>query len=285
MTTTMPARRWWRPGQWSARVSANLVLLLVAIAFVAPLLWLLEAAVNPTATVSLSAPAHPGWDNFRAVLTVETTFRPMLNGLVISLATAAIVVVCAVLAAYPLSRYRLRFGTSFLYVMVFGSALPMTAIMIPVYQMFVWLELIDSYTGVILFMAASALPYAIWMTKNFIDGVPIELEESAWTEGASRLRALWRVVVPLMLPGLTTIFVFNVIEAWGNFFVPYILLLDPEKAPMSVSLYTFFGQHGVIIYGQLAAFAVTYTAPILVLYLLVQRYLQQGFRMAGAVKS
>ena len=88
-----------------------------------------------------------------------------------------------------------------------------------------------------------------------------------------------------MLPGLTTIFVFNVIEAWGNFFVPYILLLDPEKAPMSVSLYTFFGQHGVIIYGQLAAFAVTYTAPILVLYLLVQRYLQQGFRMAGAVKS
>ena len=273
------------PSQSLSAVAANLTLLFVGIVFLIPLVWLVTAAFNPTATLSLQSPSHPSLANFKAILNGPTTFTPMLNGLLLSGFSAVIVLVLAVLAAYPLSRYKLRFGNSFVYIILFGSSLPITAIMVPVYALFVSLHLIDSYIGVILFLSASALPYAIWMTKNFMDAVPIDLEEAAWTDGASGLAALRRIVLPLMMPGLITIFVFNFIEFWGNFFVPYILLLDPAKQPMSVTLYSFFGQHGEVVYGQLAAFAIMYTLPVMLLYLLVQRYLHQGFRMAGAVKS
>lgn len=273
------------PRKSGAAVAANLTLLIIGIVFLIPLIWLITAAFNPTATLSLNLPHRPSMANFTAVLNGPTTFTPMLNGLLLSGVSAGIVMVLAVLAAYPLSRYKLRFGNSFIYIILFGSSLPITAIMVPVYALFVGLGLIDSRIGVILFLSASALPYAIWMTKNFMDAVPIDLEEAAWTDGASGMAALRRIVLPLMVPGLITIFVFNFIEFWGNFFVPYILLLDPAKQPMSVTLYSFFGQHGEVVYGQLAAFAMMYTLPVLLLYLLVQRYLHQGFRMAGAVKS
>ena len=273
------------PGKSMAAVGANIALAFTAIVFLVPLVWLITAAFNRTATLSLQPPSHPSLANFKAVLNGPTTFTPMLNSLLLSGLGAIIVMILAVLAAYPLSRYKLRFGNSFIYVILFGASLPITAIMVPVYALFVGLGLIDSYIGVILFLAASAMPYAIWMTKNFMDAVPIDLEEAAWTDGASGMAALRRIVLPLMIPGLITIFVFNFIEFWGNFFVPYILLLDPAKQPMSVTLYSFFGQHGQVVYGQLAAFAIMYTLPVLLLYLLVQRYLHQGFRMAGAVKS
>lgn len=273
------------PSKTLAAVTANLTLLVIGIVFLIPLVWLITAAFNPAATLSLNVPQHPSVANFTAVLNGPTTFTPMLNGLLLSGASAVIVMVLAVLAAYPLSRYKLRFGNSFIYIILFGSSLPITAVMVPVYALFVSMGLIDSRIGVILFLSASAMPYAIWMTKNFMDAVPIDLEEAAWTDGASGMVALRRIVLPLMVPGLITIFVFNFIEFWGNFFVPYILLLDPAKQPMSVTLYSFFGQHGQVLYGQLAAFAIMYTLPVLGLYLLVQRYLHQGFRMAGAVKS
>lgn len=273
------------PTRSIAALAANLTLLAIGIIFLIPLVWLITAAFNPAANLSLNVPRHPNLDNFTAVLNGPTTFTPMLNGLLLSGVSATVVMVLAVLAAYPLSRYKLRFGNSFLYIILFGSSLPITAIMVPVYALFVGLGLIDSRIGVILFLSASALPYAIWMTKNFMDAVPIELEEAAWTDGASGMAALRRIVLPLMVPGLMTIFVFNFIEFWGNFFVPYILLLDPVKQPMSVTLYSFFGQHGQVVYGQLAAFAIMYTLPVLALYMVVQRHLNQGFRMAGAVKS
>jgi ABC-type Fe3+ transport system permease subunit len=85
-----------------------------------------------------------------------------------------------------------------------------------------------------------------------MDGVPIELEEAAWTDGASPMRGLLRIVMPLMGPGLSVVAIYTFIGLWGNFFVPFILLLTPEKQPMSVTIYTFFGQYGQVVYGQLA---------------------------------
>jgi multiple sugar transport system permease protein len=193
--------------------------------------------------------------------------------------------VLAALAAYPLSRFSARYNSPLLYTILFASSLPITAIMVPVYALFVQLQLVDSQVGVTLFMAATGLPYAIWMMKNFMDAVPIVLEEAAWTEGASMFGTLWRVVLPLMGPGITAIFIFNFIEFWGNFFVPFVLLLDPAKLPISVSIYNFFGSHGTVVYGQLAAFALIYTVPVIVLYLLVSRSLNGAFRLEGGVKG
>ncbi|HWK91417.1 MAG TPA: carbohydrate ABC transporter permease [Luteimicrobium sp.] len=273
------------PRRSTGRLLSSLVLVLVAVSFVVPLAWILLSSVDPAATVSVGVPSSITADNFKAVLTKDQTFLPLWNSLVISLGTALITVVVGVLAAYPLSRYRMRFQRGFLYTILFATCLPITAIMVPVYSLFVKLSLLGSTPGVILFLAASSLPMAIWMLKNFMDSVPVSLEEAAWVDGASSMRALGRIVLPLMRPGLAVVLMLVFTQAWGNFFVPFILTTSAEKQPAAVAIYQFFGTYGSIAYGKLAAFSILYSVPVLVLYLLTQRLSGGANALAGGMKG
>ncbi|MDJ0324698.1 carbohydrate ABC transporter permease [Cryobacterium sp. PH31-AA6] len=273
------------PRKATAAALSNGILIVIALCFLLPLAWLILASLDPDASYRTQIPANPSFANYAAVLTPGLTFLPLWNSLLLSGGAAVATVVAAVLAAYPLSRYTMRFNKPFMYAILFGTCLPITAIMVPVYSLFVRLNLIDSMPASILFMAATSLPMAIWMTKNFMDSVPISLEEAAWVDGASAMTALRRVVVPLMRPGLGVVFIFVFIQAWGNFFVPFVLLLSPSKQPAAVSIYSFFGQYGAIAYGQLAAFSVLYSVPVILLYALVSRGMGASFTLSGAIKG
>ena len=278
MGMTSPSRR-------AMRGVSNGILLLIGVCFALPLLWLLLASFDGAATLTLKWPEHWTLGNFGKVLTPTLTFIPLANSLILSLGCAIITVIVAVLAAYPLSRYKMRVNKPFLYGILFGTGLPVTAMMVPVYSLFVAFNLIDSMPGIILFMSATSLPIAIWMMKNFMDSVPIVLEEAAWVDGASMLTTLTRVVVPLMRPGIAVVFIFIFVGAWGNFFVPFVLLLSPELQPAAVSIFAFFGQYGAVVYGQLAAFSLVYSLPVLALYVFTSRVLGGGSALAGAVKG
>ena len=273
------------PRRRMSRALANLALAVICVAFLLPLAWIVLSSVNPHATVSLSWPETFSLGNYQAVLNVDQTLRPIGNALLISAGTALLAAVSAILAAYPLSRYQMRFRNAYLYTILFGTCLPITAIMVPVYSLFVSFRLLDQTLGVVLFLAATALPMATWMMKNFMDSVPISLEEAAWVDGASSMKALARVVAPLMAPGIAVVFVFVFTSTWGNFFVPFILFNTPEKQPAAVAIYQFFGTYGAIAYGKLAAFSILYSAPALALYLVAQRVSGGSFTMAGAVKG
>jgi multiple sugar transport system permease protein len=276
-----PARRRPRLG----RVAVNAVLLAVSVLYVLPLLWMVLASVSDTNNFRLKLPSSLTLDNFDAVLNVDTTYRPMLNSLLLCGFGTAVTVVASVLAAYPLSRYRSRVRRPFLYAILFSTGLPITAVMIPVYSMFVQVNLIDSMPGTTLFLAACALPFGIWLMKNFMDGVPVVLEEAARIDGANTMQVLWRVVLPLMRPGVVVVTIFTFIGMWGNFFVPFILLLSPEKLPASVSVFTFLSAHDQTQYGQLSAFSLLYSLPVVLLYLLLARKLGGGFALGGALKG
>jgi multiple sugar transport system permease protein len=273
------------PRRGATKLLANTVLIIVGICFLLPLSWLILGSFDTGATYQTQMPSSFSLDNYVAVFTPELTFVPLLNSLLLSTGAAATTVVAALLAAYPLSRYQSRFNRPFMYGVLFGTCLPITAIMVPVYSLFVQLNLLDSLPGTIFFLAASSLPMAIWMTKNFMDSVPMSLEEAAWMDGASSMRALRTIVIPLMRPGIAVVAIFVFLQAWGNFFVPFILLLSPSKQPAAVSIYSFFGQYGAIAYGQLAAFSVLYSIPVIVLYVIVSRGIGGSFAMAGAVKG
>ncbi|HEU4666392.1 MAG TPA: carbohydrate ABC transporter permease [Arthrobacter sp.] len=277
--TARPQRR--RAGS----TPADLVLLLVGASFLLPLLWLILASLDAEAGHELRVPAAVGVDNFAAVLTPALLLRPLWNSMVLSGGTAAVTLVAAVLAAYPLSRYQSRFNRPFMYTVLFGTCLPITAIMVPVYGLFVQFELLDSMPATIFFMATTTLPMAIWMTKNFMDGVPASLEEAAWMDGATRMAALRTIVLPLMKQGLGVVFIFVFIQAWGNFFVPFVLLLSEARQPAAVSIFSFFGQHGAVAYGQLAAFSILYSLPVLALYGIVARGAGSSFALSGAVRG
>ncbi|WP_189058330.1 carbohydrate ABC transporter permease [Longimycelium tulufanense] len=267
-----------------AAALANLVLAGIALVFAAPLLWLLTTSVDAAAGLRVQVPDLTG-QHFASVLAWESGGRALWNGVLLSGGAALVTMVAATFCAYPLSRYQLRFRRPFLYTVLFATGLPLTAVMVPVYSLFVRFNLIDSRLAVLVFLAAASLPFAIWMTKNFMDGVPIELEEAAWVDGASPMRALGTVVLPLMLPGMAVVAIFTFILAWGNFFVPFILLLDPAKQPAAVNVLTYFGQAGLVTYGQLAAYSIVYTVPVVGLYLVVSRALGGAFSLTGAVKA
>ncbi|WP_328780376.1 carbohydrate ABC transporter permease [Streptomyces canus] len=267
------------------RLAADAGLLAVAAAFVLPLAWVVLSALDPHADLRVKAPDGVTLENFDAILTSDITFTPLLNSLILCGGATLLTVVCAALAAYPLSRFSSRLNRPFLLSILFATSLPITAIMVPVYALFVQVDLIDTLQGTILFFATSQLPFAIWLMKNFMDGVPKELEEAAWTDGAGSLQSLTRIVLPLMGPGVAVVTVFSFVMMWGNFFVPFMLLLTPDQMPASVSINEFFGNRGMVAYGQLAAFSIVYSTPVILLYVLIARRLGGGFALGGAVKG
>jgi multiple sugar transport system permease protein len=119
--------------------------------------------------------------------------------------------------------------------------------------------------------------------KNFLDSVPVELEEAAWIDGDSVLGSLFHVVLPLAAPGIAVVAVWSFLGAWTNFFVPLILLQSQDLLPASVHIYTFFGAYGQVNYGQLAAYAMLYALPAVVLYALVSRFFVRG--VSGGLKG
>ena len=167
-----------------------------------------------------SAALQLSFSNFAKVLNWQSTFLPLINSAILSGGTAAITVAVSLFAAYPLSRYQMRFRKAFLYIIVFSTGLPITAILVPVYAMFARFNLVDSVPAVILFMAATSLPFGIWLMKGFMDGVPLDLEQAAWVDGASWLKSLRWIVAPLMLPGIAVITIFTFVFQWGNFLCP-----------------------------------------------------------------
>nr|WP_203616397.1 carbohydrate ABC transporter permease [Streptomyces sp. SID13726] len=266
-------------------MAADVGLLALAATFLLPLAWVVLSALDPHADLRVKVPDGLTTANFDAILTDEITFTPLLNSLILCGGATLLTVVCAALAAYPLSRFRSRLNRPFLLSILFATSLPITAIMVPVYALFVQVDLIDTLQGTILFFAASQLPFAIWLMKNFMDGVPKELEEAAWTDGAGTLQSLLRIVLPLMGPGVAVVTVFSFVMMWGNFFVPFMLLLTPDQMPASVSINEFFGNRGMVAYGQLAAFSIIYSTPVILLYVLIARRLGGGFALGGAVKG
>ncbi len=272
-----------------SRVAATLLTYLVlgglAVVFLVPVLWMLFASVDTEPSLRAGPPTSLTLDHFTAIMTPEIVYRPIWNSVLTCGGAAVITAFCSMLAAYPLSRYNLRFRKPFLYSVLFATGLPVTAIMVPVYGMFVQADLLNSLTATTLFLAASTLPFGIWLTKNFIDGIPIALEEAAWVDGASAWQSLRYLVAPLLAPGLAVVGIFTLVTTWGNFFVPFILLTSPEKMPAAVRVFTFFGQYGSVRYGELAAYSLLYTVPVVALYMVVSRAMGGRFALGGAMKG
>lgn len=254
----------------------------VGLVFLVPFVWLVSTAFKTHGSLQLTGGGPLTLHNFSSVL--HGTFLTSLgNSLYLAGGTTIITAVLGTLAAYPLSRYRSKAQAWIVYVLAFMTALPIIALMIPAYDFFVSANLINSKFWTVWFLTATSLPFATWVGRSFIDAVPLELEESAWIDGNSRWGSLRRVVVPLAVPGLCVIAVYTFVNAWSNFFVP-LVLLQGSNEPAAVTIYGYFSVYGVN-YGEVAAFALLYSLPPVILYLFVTRWIGRGFALGGAIKG
>jgi multiple sugar transport system permease protein len=269
---------------FATRPHEVVILLVIAALFIVPFLWMVFASLDAAARLDIRWPSSPTFGNYARIIGNPANQTAFANGLVMSFSVAALVVVAALLCAYPLSRYKFGFEGPFLYGLLFLTGLPISAIMIPTYMIFFSLGWLDSLFFTTLFLVATSLPYNIWMMKSFLDGISGELEEAAAIDGASVFQVLTRVIVPLILPGLFVVFIFAFLGVWSNFLVPFILLNSSGNLPPAVTIYQFFSSYGRVSFGDLAAYSALYTTPVLVLYVVAQRFMTRGYALSGAVK-
>jgi multiple sugar transport system permease protein len=258
------------------------VISLIGVLFLVPFVWLVAVAFQQHGTLQLSGGGSFTFSHFAQVLH-GGLLSALGNSLYLAGGTMVLTTVIGVLAAYPLSRFQSRVQRYFVYTLVFLTGLPVIAIIIPTYDFFVAAGFINSKFWTVLFMTATALPFGTWIACSFIDAVPRELEEASWIDGMSRWGSLLRIVVPLIIPGMCVVAVYTFVNAWGEFFIPFILL-QSQNAPASVTMFSYFGQYNTN-YSEVAAFALLFSLPPVVLYLIVTRWLGQGFALTGAIKG
>jgi len=166
--------------------------------------------------------------------------------------------------------------------LLFSSVVTGTASMVPIFVLIYNLGMFDTYQGVILTLAGGALPTSIFIMSDFVDGMPRSYEEAAMVSGASPMQIFRDIVVPTLRPGILVVGILAFVGAWGAFLIPLILLRTPDLRPAAVSFYQFYGEEGNPNIPLIAAYAILYTVPVLLLYLLINwRY---GFRFYGGIK-
>jgi multiple sugar transport system permease protein len=266
-------------------VARNAGLLSIGALFLLPMLWMFAAAFDAHASFTLHLPALTV-SNFRHDLKDSSiTLVPLRNSLLLAGGATVLTTASGLSAAYALSRYRMPLRRSLLLLVLFATGLPVEVMMIPAYSLFVTFNLLDSIPATIVFLSATSLPFAIWILKNFVDQIPVEIEEAAHVDGAGVLERIWRHVLPLAAPGIAVAALFTFMTAWGQFVIPYILLESPHKAPASVAIYQFLTAFGRVQYGPLAAFALMFSLPVLSVYWVLSRHIVGAFSFGGAVKG
>ncbi len=264
-------------------LAANVVLVLLGCFFVLPMLWMIFASIDSNPDWAIKLPS-PTLANFQEVLARPEAAIAFRSSLILAGATTVVTTLVAVLAAYPLSRSHIPLKRSFMLAILFAAGLPVSMLIVPVYQLYVYLGWLDSLYTTALFLSATSLPFAIWLMKNFIDAVPRELEHAAALDGAGTVRILRQVVLPLTVPGIAVTAIYTFINAWGAFVIPFVLMYSPDNQPGPIEIYNFMGLHGLFKFGDLAVFSLLFSVPVIVLYLVMSRYFSGAFTFGGAVK-
>lgn len=264
-----------------------LFLLIFSIFILIPFIWpFLSAFTNKPENVSslyLYWPTGFTWDHFWNAIVGRGQALTLLRNSLVTVGSAVILslVFCA-MGGYALSRARFRFKRFLMFGILLVQIIPGTATVLPFYLIMRELHLLNSLFGVVLGMAAGAIPFMLWVMKGFIDTVPLELEEAAFLDGASHFQTLYRIVFPLALPGVgaAAILAFN--GAWSAFFLPLILLSDADKFIMPLGLFRALIAYTNLDYGMLNAMGLIYMLPSFLIFIFARQYLIKG-TMAGAM--
>lgn len=256
-----------------------------------PVYWMVTTGFKPSdeifTTDFIPFPIHPTLEHLDRVFNQgvggNSIWVYLGNSMIVALGAVVLSGLFALLGATAIARYRFKGRSAYLILLLVIQMIPGEAMIIPLYVMLVRLGLTDQLLGLILVNAGAALPFGIWMLRTFVAAVPVELEEAAWLDGASRWTAYWRVVFPLMAPGLVATSIFSFITAWNEFVFALTLIRTQTNYTMPVALNFFISQRTADV-GAIMAAATLMTIPVVVFFLIVQRRLVSGL-VAGAVRG
>lgn len=271
----------------STMVAQYLLLAGFLVFIAAPIAWLVSVAFkSPQELIAFETgwiPAAPTWENFSVALNEQPLLRSAANSAIVAGASSILTVLLATPAAYLMSRYRGNVSRIMIGWVLLSQMFPFIIILVPLFLTAIRIGLYDSLLGLVLVYTVWSLPFAMWILRNFVDGIPKEIEEQAMTDGAGRVASLRYVIAPLLVPGLVTAAMFSFIGAWNEFFFALVLIKDENLSPLSLLIVRFIGQDSVRL-GPLAAASILATIPSLVFFAAIQKRLTSSL-ISGAVKG
>lgn len=278
-------RSGWR---WRGRVSRILLNCLVwgvVAVVVFPLYWMIVVSLKPWQEIfsipPRFLPLHPTVVHYASLLTRTKFLLFFKNSTIVALETTAIVVILGTLGGYSLSRFHYRGRRLIERTIPLLYMVPSIVIAIPILLLLVQLGLTNTRFGLVLAYCTFSLPFALLMLKPFFESVPPEIEEAALVDGAGRLQALWRVVLPVSMPGIIAIATFTFILAWNEYLFAVILVSSDSLKMLPVGVAEFRDAMSVE-WGLMMAASVALTLPVVVLFMFAQRHLIRGLS-AGSV--
>jgi N,N'-diacetylchitobiose transport system permease protein len=270
------------------RAGLNGLGLTVTLIALFPVYWMVLTSLRRGVDIQSPDPSFvpfPGTlNNYRRVFEREYFWTAVKNSAVVTGLTVVAALLIAFLAAVALARFRFRGRKAMLAVVLIVQMIPAEALVISLFRVLDGWQLINTVIGLSLTYLVFVLPFTIWTLRGFVAGVPVELEEAARVDGASRLTAFRKVTFPLVAPGLVATAVFSVIQAWNEFIFALVIMNRPENQTLPVWLQSFNEGARGTDWGGVMAGSTVMAIPVIVFFLIIQRKVTSGLT-AGAVKG
>ena len=252
-----------------------------------PVFWMLVSSFKANPEIFELPPRvvteNFSFDAYTTILTDPVKVRFFINSYVVALSVTALTLVVAILAGYALSRFEFPFKRPLNMVIVSVQAVPPITLLIPYFGLMVTLHLYNTYFALILTYMVFTLPYAIIMMTGYFNTLPKELDEAVKCDGAGTMTALWRILVPISIPGLVSVGIYTFMIAWNEFLFALTLTRTENMRTVPIGIQLLMGQHS-FKWNEMMAMSILGCLPVLILFLFFQRYFIGGMT-AGSVKS
>jgi len=261
------------------------LLIVAAVFFIAPFLLVVYNSVKPTREIlenPLALPVIFNFTNFVMAFEKMRFFNAFVNSLIITTCSVLITTLFASMHAYSLVRNKWKINRVVFLIMVASMLIPFQAIMIPLVSIYGTIGFFNSKTSLIYMYLGFGASMAVFIYHGFIKSIPLELEEAAMIDGCSKYYTFFKVVRPLLKPATMTIAILNILWIWNDFLLPSLVLIAAEQRTLPLSVFIFFGTY-TVDYGLLMAGLMMTILPVIVIYIIFQKYIIQGV-MQGAIK-
>jgi len=263
------------------------VMLLYGLVYITPFFWMLTTSFKPLGEIGKIPisilPNNPTFDNYFATWSDIRIFQSFGNSLYLSFSATLISLCIEIISAYGFSRFRFRGQNFMLFIILFANALPGLVLLIPFYELLTIMRLINTHLGLLFVYTVTALPFGTWMLIGYFEQVPREFEEAAMVDGCSRLQTIFKIVVPVALPGIIAVGIITFVHRWGEFLFALTFLNDEKLYTLPLAVYAYRGIEWTH-WGKLMALATLIVLPALLIFIALQKYIISGI-VAGALKK